>query len=85
MKKETKIGFWKGEHCEYCDGPLVEKIVDLPRKVGKRYVLIKNVPVGVCHECGIRYFSANILKTIEATVRGRRKADGEICILVYSF
>lgn len=84
MKKESKMGFWKDERCEYCDGPIVEKIIDLPRKVGKRYVLIKNVPVGVCKECGTRYFAANILKTIETTIRGRRKADGEICMQVYS-
>jgi len=84
MKGETKLGFWNGERCEYCDGPILEKIVDLPRKVGRKYVLIKNVPVGVCKKCGTRYFAANVLKTIEATVRGRRKAEKEICMEVYS-
>ena len=84
MKKKVSCEFWSGEHCEYCDGPIVEKTVDLPRRVGKRYVLIKNVPVGVCKECGTRYFAANILKTIEATIRGRRKAKKEICMPVYS-
>ena len=84
MKAKIEVGFWNGERCEYCSGPIVEKIVDLPRRVGKRYVLIKNVPVGVCKECGTRYFSANILKTIEAMTHGRRKAKGEICMPVYS-
>ena len=42
------MGFWDGEQCEYCNGSIVEKIIDLPRKVGGKYVLIKNVPVGVC-------------------------------------
>ena len=84
MKAKAKVGFWNGERCEYCDGPIVEKIVDLPRRVGKRYVLIKNVPVGVCKECGTRYFAANILKTVEATIHGRRKAKREICMPVYS-
>jgi YgiT-type zinc finger domain-containing protein len=83
-QKRTKIGFWNGERCEYCDGPIVEKTVDLPRRVGKRYVLVKNVPVGVCKECGTRYFAANILKTIEAIIRERRKAKRESCMPVYS-
>ncbi len=84
MRTKTKVGFWSGEHCEYCDGPIIEKTVDLPRKVGKGYVLIKNVPVGVCKDCGTRYFAANVLKIIEATIRGRRTAKKEICMPVYS-
>jgi YgiT-type zinc finger domain-containing protein len=84
MKPKTEVGFWNGERCEYCEGFIVDKTVDLPRRVGRRYVLIKNVPVGVCKECGTRYFTANVLKIIEATIRGRRKAKREICMPVYS-
>lgn len=76
--------FWEDEQCEYCNGPIVEKIVDIPRKVGKRYILIKNVPVGACKKCGTRYYAANVLKTIESTVCGRRKAEKEVPMEVYS-
>ena len=78
------MGFWHGEQCEYCKGPIVEKIIDLPRKVGDKYVLIKNVPVGVCKKCGTKYYAANVLKTIESSVRGRRKAESKISMAVYS-
>ena len=78
------MGFWDKEHCEYCNGAIAEKIVDLPRKVGKRYVLIKNVPAGVCMGCGTRYYAANVLKRIEAIVKGRKKAEKEIPMAVYS-
>jgi YgiT-type zinc finger domain-containing protein len=84
-KNKGKTGFWDGERCEYCQGLIIEKIVDLPRRSGSKYILIKNVPVGVCKECGTRYFSANILKTIKAIINGRQKAKKEICIPVYSF
>lgn len=76
--------FWEGESCEYCGGPIAEKRVDLSRKIKNRYVLIERVPAGVCTECGTRYYSANILKTIEETVRGRRKAKREMVVPVYS-
>ena len=78
------LGFWDDERCEYCNGSIVEKIVDLPRKVGERYVLIKNVPVGVCKKCGTRFYAANVLKTIESSICGRRKAESEISMAVYS-
>ena len=77
--------FWDdGERCEYCNGLIVEKRVDLTRQVGENYVLIENVPAGVCTECGTRYYAANVLKTVEETIRGRRKAEREVLITVYS-
>lgn len=78
------MAFWEGERCEYCDGVIVEKKVDLSRKVKGRYVLIEKVPAGVCTECGTRYFAANVLKTIEETIRGRRKAGRQVRVPVYS-
>ncbi len=33
------MGFWDKEQCEYCNGPIVEKIMDLPRKAGEGYIL----------------------------------------------
>lgn len=78
------MGFWDHERCEYCNELTVEKIVDLPRKMGEKYVLIKNVPVGVCKGCETRYYSANVLKNIETITQGRRKAEREIPMAVYS-
>jgi len=62
----------------------LRKIVDLPRKMGESYVLIKDVPAGVCKSCGTRYYSANVLKNIEMIIQGRRKAEREIPMAVYS-
>jgi YgiT-type zinc finger domain-containing protein len=78
------MSFWENEKCEYCGGPIIEKRVTLHRKVRVGYVQIENVPAGVCRECGARYFAANVLKTIQESVRGRRAADREICMPVYS-
>lgn len=77
------MGFWEDERCEYCAGTIVEKNVDVPKKVKGRYVFIENVPCGVCTECGTRYYSANVLKVIEEIVRGRRKMEREITVPVY--
>ncbi len=85
MKKEvSNTGFWEGETCEYCKGAIREKKVSLPRKVKGKYFLIENVPAGVCVECGTRYFTANVLKTIAEMIRGRSRAKREITVPVYS-
>lgn len=78
------MGFWEGEHCEYCSGLIVEKKVEVSRKVKGKHVLVENVPAGVCTECGTRYYTANVLKTMQEIVRGRKKAEREVIVPVYS-
>jgi YgiT-type zinc finger domain-containing protein len=84
MKRKNISSFWEGENCEYCGGPIVEKRVTLHRKVRRKYVLVEDVPAGVCTECGTRYYSANVLKTVKETLRGRRPAEREVVVSVYS-
>ena len=79
------MGFWDGERCEYCGGSIVEKRVTVDRKVNSKYVLVENVPAGVCAECGMQYFAANVLKTVEESVHGRREAEQEVLVPVYSY
>jgi YgiT-type zinc finger domain-containing protein len=83
-KGEIAMEFWESERCEYCDGFIVEKKVDLTRRVKGKYILIEKVPAGVCTECGTRYYAANVLKTIEEITRGRQKAKREVLVPVYS-
>ena len=78
------MSFWEGETCEYCGGTIVERRVTLHRKANGHYVLIEDVPAGVCTTCGTRYYAANVLKTIEESMHGRRKADREELVPVYS-
>lgn len=82
--KEELTGFWGGEQCEYCQGTIVEKRVSLSRQIKGKYILIENVPAGVCTQCGTGYFSANVLKAIEETTRSRQ-IEREITASVYSF
>jgi len=78
------VGFWDGETCECCGAVIVEKRVTLHRKVKGNYVLIENVPAGVCSRCGARNFAANVLKTVEESIRGRRPADRDVVVPVYA-
>ncbi len=80
----TDSTFWDGETCEYCQGTIVEKRVALHRVVAGNYVLIENVPVGVCVECGAKYYAANVLKMIEESIHGKRQAVRELLVPVYA-
>jgi YgiT-type zinc finger domain-containing protein len=73
------------ETCEFCHGEIIEKRVTMHRKIKDNYILMENVPAGVCTQCGTRYYSANVLKTIEENLRGRRKASREVVVPVYAW
>ena len=82
--RATTSAFWEGERCEYCNGLIHEKKTELSRKVKRKHILIENVPTGVCAECGTRYYSANVLKTIQEATSSRRKPKPELRVPVYS-
>ncbi len=42
--------------CSYCSGQVTERQIDLVRQWKGQFVLIENVPAGVCNQCGERYF-----------------------------
>ena len=85
MKTTLKqTNFWDGETCEYCGGPIVEKMVTLHRTVKGRPVMIENVPAGVCTQCGTKHYAANVLKTVAESIHGRRKSEKEVLVPVYS-
>ena len=79
-----KTNIYDGETCEYCQGSIVEKQVDLPRKNGSGFIIVENVPAGVCVECGTRYYAAEVLKSVEKAASGQVEAKRELVVPVYS-
>jgi len=66
-----------GYKCERCDGIVREKVVK--REAFKHkggFVILEDVPIGVCDECGMRYYHATILHRVHDVASGRVAADG---------
>lgn len=65
-----------GYACEYCSGTVRPRLV--AREVFKHklgFVLLENVVIGICDECGNRYYSAEILHTVHEIATGKRKPE----------
>ena len=76
---------WQGERCKYCGGRIEERRVDLHRRFkGAYHIVIENVPAGVCRACGARFYAANVLDSIEETIRSPRTSQRNIRVPVYS-
>jgi len=62
--------------CEYCGGTVKERLVKkevLKHKNG--FVMLENVPVGICNKCGYRYYHSTILMRVDEIAEGRRAAE----------
>ena len=61
----------KASECEYCSGEIRQKKVTVDHWYKEKLVIIKDVPVGVCQECGQRYYAA---ATLDRLILWRRIA-----------
>ncbi|MGD0900409.1 MAG: YgiT-type zinc finger protein [Thermoguttaceae bacterium] len=57
--------------CEHCGGIVSERRVEREALRHKgSFVILEDVPVGVCQRCGARYFDASILRRVAEIGRG---------------
>ena len=57
--------------CEHCEGTVRERRVEREALRHKgSFVILEDVPVGVCDQCGARYFDASVLRRVAEIGRG---------------
>ncbi len=55
-----------GYKCEYCTGIVEKRAVE--KEVFKHkdgFIMLENVPVGICNSCGYRYYHSTIIKRVD--------------------
>jgi YgiT-type zinc finger domain-containing protein len=65
-----------GYKCEYCSGAVREQRVKreaFKHKTG--FVILEDVPVGVCDTCGYRYYHSSVLHRVEEIASGRTRPE----------
>ena len=57
--------------CEHCSGTVRERRVDREALRHKgSFVILENVPIGICDQCGVRYYDTSILRRVAEIGRG---------------
>jgi YgiT-type zinc finger domain-containing protein len=62
--------------CEYCEGVVQPRTV--AREAFKHrdgFVILEDVTIGVCNNCGNRYYSSDILHSVHAIATGAKVPD----------
>lgn len=62
--------------CEHCGGLVRERMFDheVLRHKGS-FVVLENVPIGVCEKCGARYVDASVVRRAAEIGRGTVPAE----------
>lgn len=72
--------------CEYCPGIVKEQSVK--KEVFKHrsgFVMLENLPVGICDSCGYRYYHSAILKKVDDIAKGKQSFYRTESVPVASF
>jgi YgiT-type zinc finger domain-containing protein len=75
-----------GYKCEYCDGIVQKRVVEREAfKYREGFVILENVPVGVCDKCGYRYYHSTLLRQVEEIGTKKRPPERTELVPVTSF
>ena len=72
--------------CEHCTGKVRERRVEseaIRHRSG--FVVLENVPIGVCDTCGARYYDASVTRRVAEIGRGLVASDRLIEVPVGRF
>jgi YgiT-type zinc finger domain-containing protein len=75
-----------GYKCEGCDGIVRERVIDreaFNHRTG--FVILENVPIGVCDTCGYRYYHSSLLRQVAEIAARRRPPERMESVPVAAF
>ncbi len=65
-----------GYKCEYCHGTVKKQIVEREAfKYKTGFVILEEVPIGICDVCGYRYYHSTVLRRIEEIATGKKTPE----------
>ena len=73
------------EKCYFCKGGVKNQEVTLDYRWGDNLVVIKDVPVVVCQQCGEKYISGGVYKELERLAKSRSPLKGRIMVDILAF
>ncbi len=71
--------------CSFCDGEVKGGTVELDYRYKGKLYIFKDVPAGVCQQCGEKYLVAKVAKEIERRIQTKGKWDETISVPVDVF
>ncbi len=75
----------KYEDCSFCGGEVKDNRVELDYRCKGKFYIFRDVPAGVCRQCGEKYLTAKVTKEIEHRIQTKERWDMTISVPVDAF
>jgi YgiT-type zinc finger domain-containing protein len=73
------------DKCYFCKGKVVEQQITIDYRWGDTLVVIKDVPSGVCEQCGEKYLSSDVYKELERVAKNKSHLSGKMTVDILNF
>ena len=73
------------EKCYFCRGKVERKHITLDYRWGEDLVVIKDVPAGVCQQCGEKYIQSGVYKELEKLAKNKDRLKGKMTVDVLEY
>lgn len=71
--------------CSFCGGEVKEELIELDYRYHGQLYVFREVPTGVCQQCGEKYLEARTAKVIEHAIRTKQEWQETIAVPVTTF
>lgn len=85
MGNEKKEELKMLDKCYFCKAKVVQKHVTIDYRWGDTLLVIKDVPAGVCNQCGEKYISSSVYKELERLAKSKNHLMRKMTVDVLAF
>ena len=71
--------------CDICGGPMTEQEVTYRIELQDKLIVVENVPVKVCIQCGEKLYSAETVERLQQTVWEQKAPSKVLSTPVFDF
>jgi YgiT-type zinc finger domain-containing protein len=73
------------DKCYFCRAKVLEQQITIDYRWGDTLVVIKDVPAGVCQQCGEKYLESDVYKELERLAKSKSHLTGKMTIDILAF
>ena len=71
--------------CHFCKGMVMQRHVTIDYRWGEDLMVIRDVPAGVCQQCGEKYLESHVYKELEKLAKNKDHLMGKMTVDILNF
>ncbi len=73
------------DKCYFCKAKVLQQLVTIDYRWGDDLFVIKDVPAGVCQQCGEKYLSSDVYKELERLAKSKSHIVDKMTVDILAF